>query len=141
MSKTNTNARAETISALLAAGDSGYIDRLVSFLTDNVILVFGNAEAVEGKEAIKTMSYQFMSEFKSVRHDIHNLWHADEDPDVSIAQMTVHYTKLDDTIVSLPCLNVFRMNADLVSDYRVYMDANPIFAVQSAPTTGGCAVT
>jgi ketosteroid isomerase-like protein len=135
MSKTSTKARAEIISDLLAAGDGGDIDRLLGYLTDDVQLVFGNADAIEGKEAIKTMSHQFMSGFKSVRHEIHNIWHTAEDPDILIAQMTVHYAKLDDSIVRLPCLNVFRMHGDLVSDYRVYMDANPIFSVPSAATT------
>jgi ketosteroid isomerase-like protein len=135
MPKMSTKVRAEIISDLLAAGDGGDIDRLLVYLTDDVQLVFGNADAIEGKEAIKMMSHQFMSGFKRVRHEIHNIWHTADDPDILIAQMTVHYAKFDDSIVSLPCLNVFRMNADLVSDYRIYMDANPIFSVPSAATT------
>jgi ketosteroid isomerase-like protein len=135
MSNTGTGAQASIISALLGAGDVGDIDRLLGFLTDDVVLIFGNADAIEGKEAIEKMSYQLMSAFTRVRHEIHNIWHAAEDPDVSIAQMTVHYTKHDDSSLSLPCLNVFRMNGDLVAEYRVYMDASPIFAAPSATAT------
>ncbi|MEA2564875.1 MAG: hypothetical protein QOD49_52, partial [Actinomycetota bacterium] len=62
------------------------------------------------------------------RHEIHDIWHAAEDADVLIARMTVHYTRLDGSSIGLPCCNIFRMRGDLIADYRVYMDINPVFA-------------
>jgi hypothetical protein len=44
-------------------------------------------------------------------------------------EFDVHYTRLDGGEVTLPCCNVLRLhNHDLVSEYRSYMDATPVYA-------------
>jgi ketosteroid isomerase-like protein len=126
MTQTNTQPRADMIREMFAAGDRGDTDRLLSFLTDDVVLVFGNAEPV-GRGGIKEQWGQIMSTLKGIRHEIHDIWHAAEDPDVLIARMTVHYSKLDGSVVSVPCVNVFRLKGDLVADYRIYIDVSPVF--------------
>jgi ketosteroid isomerase-like protein len=128
MSKTNTESRADMIRTMFATSDSGNIDGLLGFLTDDVVLVFGNADAVRGKAAVEAQSRQVTSRLKGVRHEIHDIWQVGENADVVIARMTVHYSRLDGSIVSLPCCNIFRMRSDLVADYRIYMDVNPVFA-------------
>ena len=40
--------------------------------------------------------------------------------------MTVTYMRHDGSTISLPCCNVFRMRAGLVSHYSVYMDITPV---------------
>jgi ketosteroid isomerase-like protein len=131
MSKTDSQSRAEIIRAMFAAADGGDMDGQLNFLTDDVVLVFGNADAVLGKDAIKTQASEFLATLKGVRHEIHEMFHAAEDADVLIALMTVHYSRLDGSVVSLPCCNVFRMTGDLVADYRIYMDVNPVFKEES----------
>jgi ketosteroid isomerase-like protein len=128
MSKTDTPSRAGMIRAMFAASDGGDIEGLLSFLTDDVVLVFGNADAVHGKAAVAAQASQVTSRLKGVRHEIHDIWQAAEDADVIIARMTVHYSRLDGIVVSLPCCNIFRMSGDLIADYRIYMDVNPVFA-------------
>jgi ketosteroid isomerase-like protein len=112
---------------MFAAGDSGDVDGLLGFLTDDVVLVFGNGEPVH-KDGIRDLWGQVVSTLKGVRHEIHDIWHAAEDADVLIARMTVHYSKLDGSVVSLPCVNVFRLRDELIADYRIYIDASPVFA-------------
>jgi ketosteroid isomerase-like protein len=128
MPNTDARSRADIIRAVFAAGDSADIDKLCGFLTDDVELVFGNAAPLKGREAVGTTNREFYRTIRGVRHEIHNLWHAAEDADVLLAQMTVHYTRLDGSVISLPCFNCFRMCGDLISDYRIYMDVNPVFA-------------
>ena len=48
--------------------------------------------------------------------------------DALIAEFDVHYTRLDGREVTLPCCNVFRLRDGLVSEYRSYIDANPVYA-------------
>jgi hypothetical protein len=60
--------------------------------------------------------------------DIHDLWHVEQDADVLVVRMTVTYTRHDGSTMSLPCCNVFRMRANLVSHYSVYMDISPVVA-------------
>ena len=128
MSKTDTTSRESMIRTMFAASDSGDTEAMLGFLTDDVVLVFGNADAVHGKAAVDALSRQVKSRLSSVRHEIHDIWQANEDAHVFIARMTVHYSRLDGAVVSLPCCNIFRMRADLIAEYRVYMDVNPVFA-------------
>ena len=116
------------IRAMFTASDSGNIDGLLNFLTDDVVLVFGNADPVRGKAAVEAQARQVTSRLKGVRHEIHDIWQTGENADVVIARMTVHYSRLDGSIVSLPCCNIFRMSGGLIADYRIYMDVNPVFA-------------
>jgi limonene-1,2-epoxide hydrolase len=45
---------------------------------------------------------------------------------VLIAEFDVHYTRLDEGEVTLPCCNVFRLRDGLVAEYRSYIDATPV---------------
>jgi ketosteroid isomerase-like protein len=128
MPNTDLQSRAAIVRAMFAAVDGRDAEGLIGFLTDDIVLVFAHNAPVEGKQAFDTTNRQFMSAIGGIRHEIHDLWQAAEDPDVVIARMTVHYTRLDGSGISLPCCNVFRMRGDLIADYRVYMDINPVFA-------------
>jgi ketosteroid isomerase-like protein len=48
-----------------------------------------------------------------------------------IAELEVHYIRLDGREVSVPCCNVFRLRNGSVADYRTYIDVTPVYA--SAP--------
>jgi len=127
-SKSEIASHDGVIRTMFAASDSGDVAAMLRFLTDDVVLVFGNAEPIHGKTAVEALFRQVTSRLRSVRHEIHDIWQASEDARVSIARMTVHYTRLDGSVVSLPCCNIFCVSGDLIADYRVYMDVNPVFA-------------
>jgi len=128
MTNTQTRSRAAIISAHFAASDSFDIEEMGSFLADDVVMVFGNHEPLQGRKAVEEYAHQFFPTLKGIRHEIHDMWQAAEDADVFISRMTVHYTKLDGTVVSLPCVNVFRMRDDLIAEDRIHMDITPLFA-------------
>src|SRR4051794_13095028 len=123
-----TQSQESVIRSLFAAVDRRDGDAVLGFLSDDVVLVFGNNDAMEGKARFAEAQRSFASMIGGLRHEVHDIWHAAEDADVVVARMTVHYTRLNGTGVSVPCCNVFRMSGDLVVDYRVYMDINPVFA-------------
>jgi ketosteroid isomerase-like protein len=123
-----TRSREAIIRSLFAAVDRRDGDTLLGLLADDVVLVFGNNDPIEGKRRFAEAQRDFSSAIKGLRHEIHDVWSAVEDPDVLIARMTVHYTRLDGSGVSLPCCNVFRMSGEVVADYRVFMDMTPVFA-------------
>ena len=124
----DTQSQEAVIRSLFAAVDRRDGDAVLGFLTADVVLVFGNNDPMEGKARFEEAQRSFASLIGGLRHEIHDIWHAVEDSDVVIARMTVHYTRLDATGVSVPCCNIFRMSGDLVAEYRVYMDINPVFA-------------
>ena len=43
-------------------------------------------------------------------------------------EFDVHYTRHDGSVVVLPCCNVFRIRDGLISEYRSYVDATPVYA-------------
>ena len=53
------------------------------------------------------------------RHVVTNVW---SDREALIAELEVHYTRLDGAQLTLPVCNVFRLRDGSVADYRVYMD-------------------
>jgi len=118
----------ELIRALFAALDRGDIPTLSSYLHDDVVVILSNQEPICGAAAFAELYEQVSGALAGLRHEIHDVWRATEDPAVWIVRMTVHYTRLDGTTVSLPCCNVFRFAEDLVSEYLVFMDMTPVFA-------------
>ena len=42
--------------------------------------------------------------------------------------MEITYIRTDDTKLTLPCTDVFRMRDGLIKDMRIYMDPTPLFA-------------
>lgn len=128
MTDTALQSPADRVRSMFAASDGGDIDSMLGYLTDDVVLAFGNAEPVRGKAAVRAQAGQVTSQLKAVRHEIHDIWQAREDADAIVARMTVHYTRLDGSVVSLPCCNIFRLKGGRIADYRIYMDGNPVFA-------------
>jgi ketosteroid isomerase-like protein len=120
--------RQGVVRAMFDALDRGDIGEMVRYMTDDVVTVFGNFPEVSGKNGFHLMFREVAKSIHGVRHEIHDLWQTAEDPDVLVARMTVTYTQPDGNAISLPCCNVFRMRANLVSDYSVYMDITPVLS-------------
>jgi ketosteroid isomerase-like protein len=110
--------------AIFAAFDAKDVPALADLVTDDVRLQIGNAPVVNGKsEFVDALSAFFLS-VPGFRHTVTNVW---SDLDAVIAELKVHYTRLDGTEVTLPCCNVFRLREGAVADYRVYMDITPVY--------------
>ncbi|MEN3282153.1 MAG: hypothetical protein V7607_3293 [Solirubrobacteraceae bacterium] len=111
--------------AIFAAFDAQDVSALSSFMTDDVRLHLGNAEPVEGKPAFVEAVNGFFASVAGFRHDVINVW---SDGDTLIAQLDVHYVRLDGGEVDVPCCNVFRLRDGSVADYRTYIDVSPVYA-------------
>jgi len=86
-------------------------------------LQIGNSPVVDGKAAF-AQSREFVGSVAGFGHTITSVW---SDRDALIAELEVHYTRLDGRQLTLPCCNVLRLRDGLVADYRVYMDINPVY--------------
>jgi ketosteroid isomerase-like protein len=110
--------------AIFAAFDAKDITALAELVTDDVRLQLGNADRLEGKAEFVRALQAFLGSVADFRHIVTNVW---SDLDAVIAELTVHYTRLDGTELILPCCNVFRLRDGAVADYRVYMDITPVY--------------
>jgi ketosteroid isomerase-like protein len=111
--------------AIFAAFDAKDVVALAALMTDDVRLQLGNADIVNGKAEFVEALETFFGSVAGFRHAVMNVW---SDSDAVIAELRVHYTRLDGTVVTLPCCNVFRLRNGAVADYRVYMDITPVYA-------------
>ena len=119
---------------VFATMDAGDLDGMVKHMTDDVTTQFGNHAEIRGKAAFRTLFNEFGQAISGLRHEILDLWHAVEDFDVWVVQLSVSYRRLDGQSVTLPCCNMFRMRGDLISEYRVYVDIGPV--LHGAATRG-----
>ena len=86
---------------------------------------FGNAPTVTGREAISSSVAEFFEALESLDHSILDVW---EDGDAVICDVEVVYRRKDGHEVHLPAATIGRKDGDLLRDYRIYMDVNPLFA-------------
>jgi len=114
----------ERTRAIFGAFDAKDISGLAALATDDVRLQIGNAPVVDGKAAFAQSLEEFVRSVAGFSHTITSVW---SDRDALIAELEVHYTRLDGRQLTLPCCNVFRLRDGLVADYRVYMDISPVY--------------
>ncbi len=113
------------LAKLFEAIDRMDADGFVAFLTAEASFRFGSAPPVRGAQAIREALVGFFSSIRGLRHEIGEVW---DEGNTLLCEGTVTYTRQDGREVALPFLNVFRMQDELIDDYRIYMDLSPLFA-------------
>jgi ketosteroid isomerase-like protein len=110
---------------VFATFDAKDVSALAGFMTDDVALRLGNAEMIRGRAAFVDAVNAFLGSIAGVRHEILTVY---SDGDAAIVEFDVHYTRHDGDVVTVPCCNVFRLQAGLIAAYRSYIDATPVYA-------------
>lgn len=111
--------------ALFTSIDAKDTPRFLTFLADDAAFQFANAPAAVGKPAISAAVDGFFGMIRASRHDIARTW---AQPEHVICQGSVTYTRLDGGTITLPFANILGMRNGLIDDYRIYIDATPLFA-------------
>jgi hypothetical protein len=104
--------------------DNQNAEAFVAFLSDNVHFQFGNAAPVRGKVAVGDAVRGFFGSIKTLRH---NVIETLEQPGTVICHGTVTYTRHDSSILSVPFANIFKLEADLIKDYLIYVDVSELY--------------
>lgn len=107
------------INKLFLAVDCKDADGFISFLGENACFRFAGMPVVRGKKDIRDAVASFFSSVRSLRHRIMDIW---QQGDTVILEGEVTYSFADGRELILPFVNIFRMNAGLISDYRIYID-------------------
>lgn len=100
------------------------VRKVSAYLTEDCILVFGNAPPVVGHRAIEGYTGGFMEMLAGIAHDIDEAWSVD---DVVISRMRVTYTRKDGKRKSYPAAVIWRMRGPRISEYRIYVDNSTLF--------------
>lgn len=111
--------------AYLEALDARDIDAYAEFLADDVSIQFGNAEPVQGKDAVTGMLGGYWQSFAGLEHDLINIYGTDQS---FVLEALNHYARHDGNTVTVRAVAFTDVNEDgLVESIRVYGDTSPVF--------------
>lgn len=96
-----------------------------SYLAEDCLLRFGNADEIVGRDAIEEVIARFFTTINGISHRIVDQWDVD---DTTIIQLEATYTRKDDRRVTLPAAAIWRRGGELIDDYRIYVDLAPVYA-------------
>jgi hypothetical protein len=116
----NTN---KMVAKLFESIDQRNISEFLSFLTNDVLFKFGNAEPVNGKANLGNMLEDFYKSIKAISNGIQDIWEQDG---VIICRGIVTYTRHDNSVLSVPFVNIFMMEGDLINEYLIYADVSEL---------------
>ncbi len=115
----------EWVRRLFEAIDRMDADGFVEFLSEGARFRFGSQPAVVGKESIRKVVGEFFSSIGGLQHRILNIW---EVPGNVVCEGEVTYTRKDRSRVTVPFVDVFRMQGSLIGEYLIYIDISPLFS-------------
>jgi ketosteroid isomerase-like protein len=106
------------------------IDRMdahafASYLTEDGVFRFANQPAARGRVAVEAAVSGFFSTIAGLRHELLREW---RQPDSVVVEGCVTYTRQDGGSVTVPFVDVLDLCNGAISDYRIYVDAAPVFA-------------
>jgi ketosteroid isomerase-like protein len=133
MTELRTESSAETktwVAQLFATIDAMDTDAFVAFFADDAVFRFGNADPAQGRAAIRETLAGFFGAIGGLRHVVTGIWRGEWErgPVISV-ETAVTYTRADGSRTpTLPATSTLRMNGELIQDYRIFVDATPLFS-------------
>ncbi len=109
---------------LLQSIDNMEVETFLTFLADDVLFRFGNADPVNGKVAVGEAVENFFGTVKEMQHDMIRIW---SEEDTVICQGTVTYTRHDSTVLSVPFVNILVCENNLIMEYLIFVDVSQLY--------------
>ncbi len=109
---------------LFASIDAMDTESFLRFVHKDATFRFGSSPAVTGHAEIRAAVEGSFSSFAALQHDLQKLI---TDGDAVACEGEVTYTRHDGSKITLPFVNVFEIDGELISQYRVYIDIGPLF--------------
>jgi ketosteroid isomerase-like protein len=120
----------QTVVDLFRAIDSMDAPTFAKAFADDGSFRFGNTEAAVGREQVEQTVSGFFSMIGGLSHQITGVWSGTwGGGEVKSVEAEVTYTRKDGTRTpGLPVTSTIRMEVGRIKDYRIFMDASPLFA-------------
>ena len=115
----------EWVREYFASVDKLNVDNIIANFVEDGRFRFGNAEPAVGKEAIRDALAEFFSAINAMHHENVGLWLGDNS---AVFEAQVTYTRRDGTTVTLPCASILHFRDNFIYDFRMLIDAAPVFA-------------
>jgi ketosteroid isomerase-like protein len=122
---TEVRLAADGLERLFAAIDSRDTDAFLAFLTGDAAFRFGSSPELRGHDAIRQGVDGFFASIAGSTHALKNVLEKDA---TLVCEGEVTYRRHDGSGITLPFANVFKLQGELISQYRIYIDINPLYA-------------
>jgi len=110
---------------VFAAVDSNDAEQFVAYLTEDCVFRFGSAPAVTGRAAIGQAVSGFFESIAGCSHSVRSVW---RDEGSLVCEGDVRYQRLDGSEITIPFVDVFEFQGDLIAQYKIYIDIGPLYA-------------
>lgn len=115
----------DTYLSYLKVLDEKDIVAYAAFLAEDVSIQFGNAPAVEGRAAVVEMLSGYWQSFKSIEHDLLNIYGTDS---AYVLEALNHYERHDSKKITVRAVAFTDKNEDgLITSVRIFGDTSPLF--------------
>ena len=105
--------------------DSMEPERFTAHLADDVTMRFGNAEPIQGRNAVHDTWAGFCEGIDGVSHSLVEQWQSGSG---TVVEAEVTYTRKDGGTVTVPVATIYRERDGEIADYRIFIDLAPLFA-------------
>ncbi len=122
---TDSAAASRDTGGLFAAIDANDAAAFVGYLTDDAVFRFGSAPAVHGRASIQAAVDGF---FGTIAGCSHNVQKTLDNGSTLVCEGEVTYRRQNGSEITLPFVDVFEYDGDLIAQYKIYMDINPLYA-------------
>ena len=112
------------LSNLFSAIDNKDTNTFTSFLSEDCAFCFGNLPVVQGKNDIGEFVSGFFDSLKSLSHEITEQW---DIPTGTICHGKVTYTRLDDSVLTVPFSNILKLNDQGINEYLIFADTSRLY--------------
>ena len=113
----------ESLVKLFETIDNKDAEGFCSFLTDDAVFAYGSQAPVAGREPIREYVAGFFSSVEGLGHAIEESWQVGG---TAFVRGEVTYRLPGGKVVSLPFLNLLRLQEERFSEYRVFIDPTPL---------------
>lgn len=113
------------LDGLFQSIDAMDADRFAGFLTEDGEFRFGSAPVVNGRAAIGQAVQAFFDSISGLSHSVTRVW---RDGASLACEGEVCYRRHDGLEVVVPFVDVFELQDDLISSYKIYIDIAPLYA-------------
>ena len=109
----------EWVTDLFSAVDSMDADGFVGFMAEDVFFRNGSAEPLRGRDAVRDDIGSLYARITGIHHVLSETW---VQGNVVVIHGTVTYTRPDDSALTVPFADIWKMNGELIKEYMIFID-------------------
>ncbi|WP_269585069.1 nuclear transport factor 2 family protein [Roseibium sp. Sym1] len=118
-----SNPHRDLVATLYSAVDNLNAKAIGKLVTDDVRFRLGNFDELCGKQAVIDANNAFFGTISAMRHTIDDIG---SEGKTVYCTGSVHYTRQDNSELSLPFATRLKLDSGRIADYRVYVDVSPL---------------